>query len=95
MTPINQILLKHDSLRAYIWNIIGIDPDIRLPMLPTDMLYGSVSDLMHSPTFQYILISNHMPKDLVAFYDAVAKAYKRSLQVYSEEDAAGYSHEDD
>ena len=93
MSRINKLLVDHIDLRRYIWSVVKIDPDIQLPAFHADVLYGHVSDLIHSPSYKHVMLSNAMSPEAIAFYTALGKIYEKSPQIFSEEEAAAFSHE--
>jgi hypothetical protein len=87
MSQINELLTKEPVQRA-VWANFGIDSNCPLPNFDSDLLYGSVSEIIHKPEIEDLVISNM--SDQRCFYEALAKIQKRKIREFNEYEAAAY-----
>ena len=81
MSDVNR-LLKDDKVREAFWADIGLDPSLESPDYESDeILYGSLSDSIHHPTWNVVYIPSSFPMEKQVFYEKVGHRYKLKVEV--------------
>ena len=75
-------LLTDDRVRRSFWADIGLPPSLRFPDHGNDeILYGSLSDSIHHPTWNVVYIPSSFPMEKRMFYEKVGHLYKLKVEV--------------
>ena len=81
--------LSNDEVQNIIWKQFNLDLKYRLPVFGSSMLYGSISEIIHSPTIRDIIVSDESPEEYRFFFNELAKYYQINFVVFDEILASG------
>ena len=82
-TAINQLCLNPEC-KAFIWKFFNFPDTVLMPTLPETVLYGALSDLLHTDEFNKVIISNLSNIDFKQFISCVSSFYKKSILEFDE-----------
>lgn len=80
-------LLKIEEIQNIVWKNLNISTNITLPDFPNQLLYGAVSEIIHFPDVDRVLVSNMQTESFKAFFRYLAEKYDRDYEEF-DEDAA-------
>ena len=81
--------LANTAIELMLWEKLKIPNHVRFPNLPSELIYGSLSDRTHLPSnLRAVFISNYAEKSIKDFFGYVSALYKLSIEDFSEEEAA-------
>ena len=81
MSAINR-LLTDDRVRTSFWADIGLPPSLNFPDHGnSELLYGSLSESIHHPTWNVVYIPSSFPMEKQMFYKTVGHLYKLKVEV--------------
>jgi hypothetical protein len=88
LTHVNSLMSNKD-IQSIIWTKLRLDANIKFPRgLPNELLYGSISEMIHLPKRKDVYLSNNIPNEQLTFFLMIIKRYQLLAQQYSEEAAA-------
>ena len=82
-TSINQLCLKPES-KTFIWKFFRFPDTVLMPTLPETMLYGALSDFLHTDQFNKVIISNLSNNEFKEFISCLSSYYKKSILEFDE-----------
>lgn len=87
MTELNRLLLANDDLRIAAWKYMGLPQDLRLPHFDEspELLYGILSEAMHSSNGAYVYISDKAPAVEAEFFKNLARVFRKELETYNQD----------
>ena len=75
-------MLKEDSIRRAFWEDIGLPLSLIFPDHSNDdILYGSLSDNIHNPTWNVVYVPSSFPVEKKVFYDKVGILYNVKVEI--------------
>ena len=77
-------------MQAAVWKHFGFEEHMEYPVLPYDMLYGTLSYTVHNKVFKQIFVSDMDYDCYKIFLVALGKIYLQEVVEYSEMDACFY-----
>jgi len=91
-TKVYRILLKYQNLLKIVWEQLQLPPEkCNLPEFEGgQILYGVISDAIHHPILQTVLVSNLASDDLKYFFKVLSSKYKRLYEEFDEVAAGSF-----
>jgi hypothetical protein len=77
-------VLKVSPIHATVWKYFNFDANCPLPNLDPNLLYGTLSDVVHTPKCKEIIISDHAIPQIRCFFNLLAKHQCTSVREYKE-----------
>jgi hypothetical protein len=85
--PQKQILdkaLRDDPvIREAVWTHFNLDENPPYPVLSNDLLFGTLSNMVHNYHYNAVLISDEAPTEYMTFFKALATYQKRKFELFS------------
>ena len=82
-TSINKLCLIPES-KTFIWKFFSFPDTVLMPTLPETMLYGALSDFLHTDQFNKVIISNLSNNEFKEFISCLSSYYKKSILEFDE-----------
>ncbi len=82
MTTINRIL-ENEFCRQAVWQAMGLNSSVPLPSLHNNLLYGTLSDAVHSPGMRTVYLAKESDKSLVVFFSEVSVLFKTDITFFN------------
>jgi len=82
-TSINKLCLKPES-KTFIWKFFSFPDTLVMPTLPETVLYGALSDFLHTDQFNKVIVSNFSHNELKEFISCLSNYYKKSIIEFDE-----------
>jgi hypothetical protein len=80
---VNKLLLNPES-KAFIWKKFSFPHTVVMPTLPETVLYGVLSDFLHSDQFNKVIISNLSNDIFKEFISCLSNYYNKSIIEFDE-----------
>ena len=80
-------------MKAAVWKEFGFDQDVEYPVLPSDLVYGTLSNAIHNMVFKRIPVSDRADDIYKRFVCLLAERYFRTAVEYSEMDVSSNEEE--
>ena len=78
-------LLSVTSVKEFLWKHFNFPETIKVPLLPSSLLYGALSDIIHNNLFSKVIISDVSTTDFKEFMTCLSNHYEKSLVEFNEE----------
>lgn len=88
MSTINRFL-ENKNVQDEFFKLKSYPPDIRLPIFKTsdNIIFGTVSDVVHHPALSFIILNSDMNKEFKDFYTGMADYYEYKVVEFDDQDA--------
>ena len=93
MSTVNNLLLKED-VRREVWKEFKFSDDVVFPTFSNNLLYGQISELIHLPVVNKLLVSDLSDESDITFYRTLAHRQKKPFELFDEMAALSYNEND-
>jgi hypothetical protein len=78
-------ILQNPKVQSVVWMRFNLSSE--LPVFPTTLLYGALSEIIHNPDVRGLVVSDAATSSYKAFFSDLAGLYKVKYTEYEEEQA--------
>ena len=82
-TLMNQALIN-EEIKTVVWTHFNFDHTVVVPMFSDALIYGIMSEVLHSNYFNKIIVSDKSSLELKSFFNLLADYYKKPLEEFDE-----------
>jgi hypothetical protein len=68
-------LLSVSSVKEFLWKHFNFPETIKVPLLPSNLLYGALSDIIYNNSFNKVIISDMSTNDYKEFMTCLSNHY--------------------
>ena len=82
-SAVNKLLLN-PALKNYIWKKFSFPDTVLMPSIPEILLYGVLSEFLHSDQFNKVILSNLANSEFKEFISCLSNYYEKSIVEFDE-----------
>jgi hypothetical protein len=93
MSTVNNLLLNAD-VRRVVWKHFQFSDQVVFPIFSSVLLYGLISELIHFPVVNKVILSDHSDEVDVIFYKTLAQRQRKPFELFDEMAASSYDEKE-
>ena len=75
----NQALIN-EEIKTVVWAHFNFDNTVVVPMFSDAVIYGIMSEVLHTNYFNKIIVSDKSPLELKSFFNLLADYYNKPVE---------------